>query len=147
MANANILSLHIFRLKALGKEVGLRAFELMNARDSPAVEREISVIGMLAFVSNNLWKFLFGKCADSLEKNTENEYEYMIWENAPNYVKYTSLPKEMGAFTPASFTAGIIEVVLESSNMRCSVSAHNYPQPPLLPLRTVYLIKLQPSVQ
>lgn len=107
------------------------------------VEREIEAIGILALIANGYWKFCYGRCADSLEKNTENENEYMIWENAPILSKYASIPAEMGSFTPATFTAGLIEVVLECCGfVGAKVTAHNYPMIPQFPTRTVYLIKL-----
>jgi hypothetical protein len=42
--------------------------------------RETRLLNILSFVHSTVWKSLFGKVADSLEKGTEHEDEYMISE-------------------------------------------------------------------
>lgn len=51
--------------------------ELLVWREKSA-KRETRVLGVLYFIHNVVWKFLFGKQADSLEKSTENEDECEI---------------------------------------------------------------------
>lgn len=48
--------------------------ELLTWRERNA-KREIKVLGVLYFIHSVVWKALFGKQADSLEKSTENEDE------------------------------------------------------------------------
>jgi hypothetical protein len=48
--------------------------ELLTWREKVA-KRETRVLGVLYFIHNVVWKALFGKQADSLEKSTENEDE------------------------------------------------------------------------
>ena len=43
---------------------------------------------MLQFIHNNVWKMLFGKHPDLLQKATEDEDEYRIIENNPITNKY-----------------------------------------------------------
>lgn len=84
-----------------------------------------------------IWKQLFGKAADSLERSTENEnecetlvlpdvlrcfslFEYvffidMIGEVAPITNTFVSVPQEIEGFNCASFIAGIIAGVLDSA--------------------------------
>jgi hypothetical protein len=72
----------LFSLFSLGYRVGARAFETCNFKDN-AAKREIKVVKMLVcfcfspthfsfspqrFVSVTIWKYLFGKEADHLEK-------------------------------------------------------------------------------
>lgn len=103
------------RLKSLGNSIGIRALELMALRERHN-RRYIDRIALLSFLSNQFWKWFFGKPADSLEKNVENANEYMIWESCPSYCKYLSVPKDFGDFTVASLTAGILESILTCSN-------------------------------
>lgn len=82
-----------------------------------------------------IWKQLFGKAADSLERSTENENECMdpntmpcywmylthmyspdmIGEVAPITNTFVSVPQEIEGFNCASFIAGIIAGVLDSA--------------------------------
>lgn len=55
------------KLADIGYRIGRRSLELIFAREK-IVRREINLQGILHFVSLNLWKFLFGKQADSLKK-------------------------------------------------------------------------------
>ena len=48
--------------------------ELLVWREKSA-KRETRVLGVLYFIHSVVWKALFGKQADSLEKSTENEDE------------------------------------------------------------------------
>jgi hypothetical protein len=79
-------------------------------------KREIKLLGILTFISYTVWKSLFGKQADSLEKSTEQEDEYMISENAPMIVtKYISTPKDYAGLNCASLVAGIVEGILDAA--------------------------------
>jgi hypothetical protein len=49
-------------------------------RISQGNRRETRLLNILSFVHSTVWKSLFGKVADSLEKGTEHEDEYMISE-------------------------------------------------------------------
>lgn len=55
------------KLADIGYRIGRRSLELIFAREK-TVRREITLQGILHFVSLNLWRFLFGKQADSLKK-------------------------------------------------------------------------------
>lgn len=64
----------LLRLNELGYRVGIRALDLLVWRDKNS-KRETRVLGMLYFIHTTVWKTMFGKQADSLEKSTENEDE------------------------------------------------------------------------
>lgn len=70
-----------FSLEQLGYGVGYRILELSCYREKHS-KRELKLIGMLQFVSSVLWKQLFGKQADSLERSVEadDECEHCIEE-------------------------------------------------------------------
>mmetsp|Transcript_7640 Transcript_7640/g.25129 ORF Transcript_7640/g.25129 Transcript_7640/m.25129 type:complete len:145 (-) Transcript_7640:456-890(-) len=61
-------------LEQIGRSVGTRVIELLSYRDRQ-IRRELSLIGILQFISTTCWKALFGKPADSLERSTENDNE------------------------------------------------------------------------
>ena len=48
--------------------------ELIGVRDK-LNKRETRIVNMLQFVCNVLWRHLFNKVADNLERSTENEDE------------------------------------------------------------------------
>ena len=46
-------------------------------------KRETRLMGVLQFVSTHVWKSLFGKAADSLERSIDHADEFMIVDYAP----------------------------------------------------------------
>eukprot|EP01138_Halocafeteria_seosinensis_P016287 gb/GECG01016617.1/.p1 GENE.gb/GECG01016617.1/~~gb/GECG01016617.1/.p1 ORF type:complete len:266 (+),score=27.05 gb/GECG01016617.1/:1-798(+) len=102
-------------LTKLGHGIGMRYIELIMARASPGV-REPHVEKMLQFISSTVWKHLFGKQGDGLEKSTEHDNSYMIYDNAPLTNRYISVPKDFGSFNCAVFIGGILQGMLEQSN-------------------------------
>lgn len=111
------------RLEDLGHGVGLRMLEVLVHREK-ANRRETRLLGILSFIHSTVWKSLFGKVADSLEKSTEHEDEYMISEKELLVNKYISVPRDMGAFNCGSFVAGIVKGVLDSAGFPARVTAH-----------------------
>lgn len=132
------------KLADLGYRIGRRSLDLIAAREKIS-RREIHLLGILNFVSLNLWKFLFGKQADSLKKvRNSNECTYptlhavfafraapshtricvadYIEEAAPLVNKYISVPKDYGDLNCAAFCAGIINGVLNSAGFPAHVS-------------------------
>jgi hypothetical protein len=77
------------------------------------IRRETRVINVLYFIHTTVWKALFGRPADSLERSTENVDEYMISDNEPIVTKFISTPREMHQFSCGAFIAGIVEAVLD----------------------------------
>lgn len=62
------------RLKNTGKEIGYRLFNSMTSRiETKKTGSAFRLIDVIYFVNTDLWTALFGKSADSLEKNTERE--------------------------------------------------------------------------
>ena len=62
------------RLSDCGYHVGIRLLEIISFREKN-MKRELKLIGMLSFISSTVWKTLFGKNADSLERSTDNNDE------------------------------------------------------------------------
>lgn len=62
------------KLEEYGYSIGLRVIEMVGCRDR-LTKRETRLVNMLQFVCNTVWKHLFNKAADNLERSTENEDE------------------------------------------------------------------------
>lgn len=57
----------ISRISQIGYDIGVRFIEMTCFREKNN-KRENKVVGILNFISNTIWKVLFGKQADSLER-------------------------------------------------------------------------------
>ncbi len=64
------------KLADCGYSIGIRAIEMVGLREK-LVKREIRIVNMLQFICNVVWKSIFNKAADNLERSTENEDECM----------------------------------------------------------------------
>ena len=62
------------RLEELGFGVGQRLLELISSRER-VTKRETKIVNMLQYIQNVVWKHLFNKTADTLQKSMENEDE------------------------------------------------------------------------
>ena len=81
------------RLESSGYTVGLRVLELLAIRGSGTnitrggltneYRRETKLMNILQFISTTVWKSLFHKAADSLERSIDHADEYMIVDYAP----------------------------------------------------------------
>uniref|UniRef100_A0A803QBF3 Trafficking protein particle complex subunit n=1 Tax=Cannabis sativa TaxID=3483 RepID=A0A803QBF3_CANSA len=128
------------RLEDAGYSVGARVLELLCHRDK-GNRRDTRLLGILSFVHTTVWKVLFGKAADSLEKGTEHEDEYMISEKELLVNRFISIPKDMGTFNCGAFVAGIVRGVLDSAGFPAVVTAHFVPIEGQQRPRTTILIK------
>lgn len=152
-ANASNLPDLETRLNTLGYHVGQRALELVTIREATASatkgvaggRRENKILGVLEFVHTHVWKMVFGRAADGLEKSRDEDNEYMIIDNEPVVSKYVSVPRENSQLSVAAFAAGIIEAVLNGARFPAKVSAHTVEDEDH-PLRTVFLVKFEDSV-
>ncbi|VDN82427.1 unnamed protein product [Brugia pahangi] len=111
------------KLLGYGKFVGSRLLDVIVLREK-GYKREIKLLNMLMFVKGTIWKNLFNKEADKLERSNDDPCQYLLIEKEPIVNTYISVPKDKGNLNCASFIAGIIEAVLEASNFPCKVSAH-----------------------
>ncbi|KAF8320543.1 TRAPP complex subunit trs31 [Cantharellus anzutake] len=135
------------RLSTVGYRIGLRVAELLAWRNDPTKnpKREIKLVQALMFIHTQVWKAVFGKPADALERGLEKDDEYMIVDNDPIITRYISIPKDMSQLSCSALTAGIVEAVLDGLGFPARVTAHSVPTD-AHPLRTTILIKLDPSV-
>lgn len=106
--------------------------------------KEKNLVSMLQFLHGSMWKSLFGHVADGLEKATEKEDEYYIYDRDPITNRFigTSVPKEFQHFNCAAFIAGIVNGILDGAEFRAEVSAHFNTTAQGM-TRTVYVIKFE----
>jgi len=70
------------RLEQTGFGVGLRVLELLAFRQRD-YKRETKLMNILQFISTQVWKSLFQKAADSLERSIDHADEFMIVDYTP----------------------------------------------------------------
>jgi trafficking protein particle complex subunit 5 len=154
------------RLESTGFSVGLRVLELLAYR-SREYRRETKLMNVLQFVSTVVWKSLFSKPADSLERSIDHADEFMIVDYAPITSTFVSVPADFGGLSVDSYLSGIIAGILEGAGFPARVSAHTVgleegetptvssvaalsaSQVQGLPARkekTIFLVKFAPSV-
>ncbi|KAM0790737.1 hypothetical protein ACM66B_004592 [Microbotryomycetes sp. NB124-2] len=143
------------RLNVLGYRVGARLVEMLPLRDyvfpvstlrsPPPPTRTLRLLPVLTYVHSTLYRYLFGRPADSLEKSTDNADEYMIGDDDMVITRNVEVPKEMSELSCGALVAGVIEAVLDGAGFPSRVTAHSVPTA-TKPRRTVILIKLDPDV-
>jgi hypothetical protein len=148
------------RLNTLGYPIGLKLLDLLLYRtpnsslSTSTTTRPTRILPLLQFISTTLWKHLFTRPADALERSQENKDEYMITDNEPVVNKWISVPKEMNQLNCAAFVAGIVEGVCDGAGFWAKVSAHSVGEQEdggasggeMWPEKTVFLIKFREEV-
>jgi hypothetical protein len=113
-------------LERQGRRVGHKVLELQCWRERQGKgdgKRYNRLIELLTFISSTVWKSLFGKAADSLEKGSQSENEYMIIEELPVTNTFVSDGSCPGNLNVASYIAGILAGILESAAFPATVTA------------------------
>jgi len=126
------------QLSAYGKFVGLRMLDVIVFREK-GYKRDIKLLQMLMFVKGTVWKNLFGKEAEKLERSNDEPWKYYIIEKEPLVNTFISPSKDKVSLNCAAFTAGIIEVILTESNFPCKVTAHWH-------MGTAYMIEFDQEI-
>ncbi|OCK78806.1 trafficking protein particle complex subunit 5 [Lepidopterella palustris CBS 459.81] len=142
------------RLNNQGYPLGLKLLELLLARAPPnSALRPTRILPLLQFIAQTLWRHLFNRPADALERSENDASQYMLYDNDPMVNQYISLPREMSQLNCAAFVAGIIEGVCDGAGFATQgVSAHSVGEEPggekgsMWPGKTVFLIKFREEV-
>ena len=109
-----------------GRRVGSKVLELYCWREKAGKgdgKRYNRLIELLTFISQNVWKQLFGKAADSLEKGSSSENEYMIIDESPVTNTFVSVPSDLGNMNCAAYMAGVVSGILDAASFPGTVSA------------------------
>ena len=130
------------KLEESGYGVGVRVVELIGVREK-ITKRETRVVGMLQYITQTIWRQIFGKPADNLEKHPSDEDSYMIYERTCVTNHFVSVPSDMGNFNCAAFIAGIISGILDSVRFNAKVTCCEAEHDPDV---TVFLIKFSQEV-
>ena len=125
-------------------------------------KREIRLMNILQFVSTQVWKGLFNKPADSLERSIDHADEFMIVDYDPLTSTFCSVPSDFGQLSVDAYMSGIIAGVLSGAGFSARVTAHSVqleegetaptsytaPNTSLPPRRekAVFLVKFSPEV-
>ena len=113
------------RLNLLGYRVGARLLELLPLRDSlhplsslrspPPPSRTLRLLPLLSYIHSPLYRYLFGRPADSLEQSTENPDEYMIGDDDMLVTRSVVVPQDMKELSCGAIVAGIVEGVMDGA--------------------------------
>ncbi|KAI3381980.1 hypothetical protein SNEBB_008051 [Seison nebaliae] len=125
------------KLVRIGYSIGLRFVDLMYLRDKR--ERLKSITDVLHFIQTTLWKALFGKEINYVERSTSEKLIYLLKEDEPVLNKYVSIPPELSHMNCASLNCGIIEAALISHNFPATVTCDTNNG-------TIYIIRLDEIV-
>ena len=90
------------KLAETGYGVGVRMSELCFFREKNA-KREIKVVGILSYIKDNIWKSMFGKPADSLERATDKQDECNVAQLWRSPFCIARLPQHITACFSRSF--------------------------------------------
>lgn len=132
-------------MNTLGYRAGTRQLELMAWRaegTSKTPKREIKLLSALIYIQTQVWKAVFGKPADGIEKSVDKPDECretcfcsnvyadhsldMIVDNDPLIERHISVPRDMSQLSCSSFTAGIVEAVLDGMGLVSCAFAISY---------------------
>lgn len=147
---------NMFRLNSQGYPIGLRLLDLLLSR-SPnplASIRPTRILSLLQFIAQTLYRHLFGRPADALERSGTDPGQYMLFDNEPMVNQYISLPRELSSLNCAAFVAGVIEGTCDGAGFPTEgVTAHSVGEQDegkdgkgMWPGKTVFLIKFKPEV-
>ena len=112
------------RLESAGYGVGLKVLELCAYR-AKETKRETRLMSILHFISSSVWKSLFGKAADSLERSIDHADEYMIIDYEPIASTFVSVPPDLGQLSADAYVSGIVAGVLDGAGFSARVTAHS----------------------
>ncbi|GJJ13951.1 hypothetical protein Clacol_008208 [Clathrus columnatus] len=125
-----------------------RYLELLSWRSESLTKvpkREVRFLPAIMMIHTQLWRAIFGKPADAIERSVENSDEYMLVDNEPPITRFISVPRDMSSLSCSAITAGIVEAVLDGLGFPARVTAHPVPTD-VYPYRTTILIKFQKEV-
>lgn len=71
------------------------------------------MLPLLQYIHTTLFRYLFSKSADGLEKSTDAADEYMVYDNDPLLTRSIEVPDEMSSLSCSAITAGIVEAVMD----------------------------------
>ena len=147
--------LHLLLARSPSTSTTLSRASTLSSSALALQPRPLTILQLLTFLQHTLWRHLFGRPADGLEKSNDTADQYMIIDNEPLVNEYVSVPREMGGFNAAAFVAGIVEGVCDGAGFASKVSAHTVGEGgdgskegkvEMWPGRTVFVVKFAAEV-
>lgn len=96
-------------------------YPISSLRSPPPPSRTLRLLPVLSYVHSTLYRYLFGRPADSLEKSTDNLDEYMIGDDDMVITRAVEVPKEMSELSCGALVAGIVEAVMDGAGFVSSI--------------------------
>lgn len=111
----------------------------INLEESGVISnlKHLSFITLLQFIQDTVWKYMFGKKADDIQKINEDDSSYAIIDNEP-LIASLVLPAKVN-----EFICGIIKGVVESANFQCESVNTQILEDKKFTSKSAYIIKLQ----
>ena len=109
-------------LSSIGIEVGQRLVDILYMSERGS-KRDIRMNHILLFVKSQVWRHLFGKELDSLQRASNVDNVYYLHEHDSVLCKFISTPKDQGGLNCSAFSAGIIQGFLTAACFPCKVEA------------------------
>ena len=131
------------QLSCFGYPIGEKLLEISFLREK-GHKKETKIVNLLQFIHNTIWKHLFGKQADGIQRSTDDLYEYRLIENNPIVNKF--IYQKGSSVNCASFIAGIIEGFLNSACFKCKVSAYFLEGDNINQAKNFYIIKFDKEI-
>ncbi|KAE9552071.1 hypothetical protein FO519_004728 [Halicephalobus sp. NKZ332] len=116
------------KLAEYGRFVGVRLLDVIVLREK-SYKRDTKLLSMLMFIKGTVWKNLFNKEADKLERSNDDPCRYFLIEKDPLVNTFISLPKDKSNLNCASFIAGIVEAFLTYGQLITQVQPQAKYQP------------------
>uniref|UniRef100_A0A0N4ZSW8 Trafficking protein particle complex subunit 5 n=1 Tax=Parastrongyloides trichosuri TaxID=131310 RepID=A0A0N4ZSW8_PARTI len=110
-------------LSNFGRFVGRKSHDSIYLKEK-GYKRDNKFHNVLLFIKGPMWKNLWGKEVDKVEKSNEDPCKYFFFEKEPVINTYISQRKDKTDINCATFNAGIIEAILTELGYACKVSAH-----------------------
>jgi len=126
------------KLTVLGERVGVRMVEVVFVRERKCV-RESKLLNVLLLVKGALWKTLFGKEADKLDRSLDDESTYYLMEKEALVNRFISLPRDKANVNCAAFMAGCVQAFLQATGFPAKVT-------PAWHHGTTFIIKFEDGV-
>jgi hypothetical protein len=128
------------KLSEMGVGVGVRVNELVALRETPGRRvggktRTERIVAVLQFVHTTVWRSLFGRPADALEKGADSDHSYMITDDNPITNRFCT-----GRVNCGAYLAGVVQGILLGEGFPAEVTAHAA-ETDERPGRTTFLIE------
>ena len=133
-------------LMSLGESIGPRVLELVNMREKN-FKREKKHLEMIKFVAYQVWKTLFGKGIDNIERLSHSASSYLLIENSPIVLRYIPESSDKKNPTCAVFVGGIIKGILDAADFPAKIEVQSPPNDgrSVYP-KTVYIVEFEDFV-